>query len=125
MIKYICDVCGAEFDREHYTGGYIDHMNLAKNCRYYYDDNLDELIEEVVFDGSSLRSKSDVDKRLNCIMHWDNLSDSIKASVKMKVDALYLEHSTIKDKAYNDAKDIAQSNYIYAKYLRNALDAEI
>ena len=124
MIKYICDVCGAEFDTEHYTGGYIDHMNLVNN-RYFYEENLDELIEEVVFDGDSLRSKSDVNKRLNCIMHWVNLSDSVKEQVKMKVDTLYSEHSTIKDKAYNDAKDIAKSDYIYAKYLRDALDANI
>lgn len=124
MIKYICDVCGAEFDIEHYTGGYIDHMNLAEN-RNYYEDNLDELIEDVVFDGSSLRSKSDMNKRLNCVMHWDNLSDSVKEQVKMKVDALYSDHSTIKDKAYNDAKNIVKSNYIYAKYLRDALDANI
>lgn len=124
MIKYICDVCGATFDNEHYTGGYIDHMNLAKN-RHYYDDNLNELIEDVVFDDSSLRSKSDVDKRLNCVMHWDNLPDSVKEQVKMKVDVLYSEHSTIKDKAYNDAKNIAKSDYIYAKYLRDALDANI
>ena len=124
MIKYICDVCGAEFNREHYTGGYIDHMNLARN-RYFYEENLDELIEEVVFDGDSLRSKSDVETRLNCVMHWDNLSDSVKEQVKTKVNALYSEHSTIKDKAYNDARDMAKSNYIYAKYLRDALDANI
>jgi hypothetical protein len=124
LIKYICDVCGAEFDTEYYTGGYIDHMNLAKN-RHYYESNLDELIDEVVFDGGSLRHKSDVDKRLNCVMHWDNLSDSTKEHVKMKVDALYSDHSTIRDKAYNDAEDIAKSNPIYAKYLRDALDANI
>lgn len=124
MIKYICDVCGAEFDREHYTGGYIDHMNLAKN-RHYYDDNLDELIDEVVCDDDSLRSKSDVKKRLNCVMHWDNLSDSVKEQVKTKVDAMYSEYSTIRNKAYNDANDIAKSNPIYAKYLRDALDATI
>ena len=88
MIKYICDVCGTEFNREHYTGGYIDHINLARN-RYFYEDNLDELVEEVVFDDDSLRSKSDVEKRLNCVMHWDNLSDSVKEQVKMKVDTLY------------------------------------
>lgn len=125
MIKYICDVCGAEFNNEHYTGGYIDHMNLAENRHFYDDGNLDELIEEVVFDDDSLRSKSDVNKRLNCIMHWDNLSDSAKEQVKMKVDAMYLDHSTIRDKAYNDAKDIAKSNPIYAKYLRDALDTNI
>ena len=124
MIKYICDICGAQFSTEHYTGGYIDHINLANN-RYYYEENLDELIESVVFDGDSLRSKSDVNKRLDCVMHWVNLSDSDKEQVKMKVDTLYSEHSTIKDKAYNDAKDIAKSNYIYAKYLRDALDANI
>lgn len=124
MIKYICDVCGAEFDREHYTGGYIDHMNLAEN-RHFYEDNLNELIEEVIFDGDSLRSKYDVNIRLNCIMHWDNLSDSTKEQVKLKVDAMYSEHSTIRDKAYNDARDLVKSNYIYAKYLRDALDANI
>ena len=124
MIKYICDVCGAEFDTEHYTGGYIDHMKLARN-RYFYEDNLDELIEEVVFDDDSLRSKSDVEKRLNCVMHWDNLSDNIKEQVKTKVNALYSEHSTVKDKAYADARDMAKSNYMYAKYLRDALDANI
>ena len=124
MIKYICDVCGAKFDNEHYTGGYIDHMNLAEN-RHCYSDNLDELIEDVVFDGDSLRSKYDVNKRLNCVMHWDNLSDSAKEQVKMKVDALCSDHNAIKDKAYNDAKNIVKSNYIYAKYLRDALDANI
>lgn len=124
MIKYICDICGAEFSTEHYTGGYIDHMNLVNN-RYFYEENLDELIENVVFDGDSLRSKSDVNKQLNCVMHWDNLSDSTKEQVKIKVDAMYSDHSTIKDKAYNDAKDIVKSNYIYAKYLRDALDANI
>lgn len=125
MIKYTCDVCGAEFDREHYTGGYIDHMNLAENRHLYDENNLDELIEEVIFDDDSLRSKSDVEKRLNCVMHWDNLSDSVKEQVKMKVDALYSEHSTVKDKAYNDARDMVKSNYTYAKYLRDALDANI
>lgn len=124
MIKYICDVCGTEFNREHYTGGYIDHINLARN-RYFYEDNLDELVEEVVFEGDSLRSKYDVDKRLNCVMHWNNLSDSAKEQVKMKVDVMYSDHSTIRDKAYNDAKDIAKSNPIYAKYLRDALDTNI
>lgn len=124
MIKYICDVCGAEFDREHYTGGYIDHMNLAEN-RHFYGDNLDDLIEDVIFDDGSLRSKYDVNKRLNCIMHWDNLSDSTKEQVKIKVDAMYSDHSTIRDKAYNDARDMAKSNYTYAKYLRDALDAII
>lgn len=124
MIKYICDVCGAKFDIEHYTGGYIDHMNLVEN-RHFYGDNLDDLIEDVIFDDGSLRSEYDVNKRLNCIMHWDNLSDSVKEQVKMKVDALYLEHSTIRDKAYNDAKNIAKSNSIYAKYLRDALDINI
>ena len=124
MIKYICDICGAKFDIEHYEGGYIDHMNLADN-RHCYSGKLDELIEEVVFDGDSLRSKSDVKKRLNCVMHWDNLSDSDKEQVKMKVDALRLDHSTIQDKAYNDARDIVKSNYIYAKYLRDALDANL
>jgi hypothetical protein len=124
MIKYICDVCGAEFNNKHYTGGYIDHMNLVNN-RYFYEENLDELIEEVVFDGDSLRGKFDVDKRLNCVMHWDNLPDSTKEQVKLKVDTLYSEQSTIRDKAYNDAEDIAKSNYIYAKYLRDALDANI
>lgn len=125
MIKYICDVCGAEFDIEHYTGGYIDHMNLARNRHLYDENNLDELIEEVVFDDDSLRSESDVKKRLNCVMHWDNLSDSVKEQVKMKVNALYSDHSTIKDKAYADARNIVKSNYIYAKYLRDALDANI
>lgn len=125
MIKYICDVCGAKFDIEHYTGGYIDHMNLAENRHYYDEHNLDELIEEVVFDGGSLRSKSDVKKRLNCVMHWDNLSDSAKEQVKMKVNALCLDHSTIRDKAYDDARNMTKSNYIYAKYLRDALDAII
>ena len=124
MIKYICDVCGAKFDIEHYTGGYIDHMNLAEN-RHFYANNLDELIEDVVYDGSSLRGKSDVNKRLNCVMHWDNLSDSVKEQVKMKVNTLYSKDSAIKDKAYNDAENIAKSNYTYAKYLRNALDAII
>ena len=125
MIKYICDVCGAEFKTEHYTGGYIDHMNLAENRHYYDEDNLDELIEEVAFDDDSLRLKSDVNKRLKCVMHWNNLSHSAKEQVKTKVDALYSEQSTIKDKAYNDAKDIVKSNPIYAKYLRDALDANI
>ena len=124
MIKYICDVCGAEFSIEHYTGGYIDHMNLATN-RHYYVDNLDDLIEDVIFDDSSLRSKYDVDKRLNCVMHWDNLSDSAKGQVKMKVDALYSEHSAIRDKAYADANNIAKSDSVYAKYLRDALDSNI
>ena len=124
MIKYICDVCGAKFDTEHYTGGYIDHMNLAEN-RHFYSDNLDELIEDVIYDGSSLRGKSDVNKRLKCVMHWDNLSDSAKEQVKMTVDTLYSKQSTIKDKAYNDARNIVKSNYIYAKYLRDALDANI
>ena len=124
MIKYICDVCGAEFNREHYTGGYIDHMNLAES-RHFYEDNLDELIEEVVFDDDSLRNESDVEKRLDCVMHWDNLSDSVKEQVKTKVNALYSEHSTVKDKAYADARDMAKSNYIYARYLRDALDANV
>ncbi len=124
MTKYICDVCGAEFDTKHYADGYIDHMNLAED-RHFYADNLDELIEDVVFDSSSFRCKSDVSKRLNCVMHWDNLSDSAKEQVKMKVNALYSEHTTIRDKAYNDARDIVRSNYIYAKYLRDALDAII
>lgn len=124
MIKYICDICGAEFDIEHYTGGYIDHMNLAEN-RHIYGHKLDELIEDVVYDDSLLRCKSDVKKRLNCVMHWDNLSDSDKEQVKMKVNALYSDHSAIKDKAYSDAENIVKSNYIYAKYLRDALDANI
>lgn len=125
MIKYICDVCGAKFDIEHYAGGYIDHMNLAENRHYYDAHNLDELIEEVVFDDGSLRSKSDVKKRLNCVMHWDNLSDSAKEHIKMRVNALCFNHGATKDKAYNDARDLVKSNYIYAKYLRDALDAII
>lgn len=124
MIKYICDVCGAEFSTEHYTGGYIDHMNLAEN-RHFYSDNLDELIEDIVYDDNSLRSKSDMKKRLKCVMHWDNLSDSAKEQVKMKVDTLYSKDSTIQDKAYEDARKIAKSNRTYAKYLRDALDAII
>lgn len=125
MIKYICDICGAEFDIEHYDGGYIDHMNLANN-RYYYSDKLDELIEEIVFGcHETLRCKSDIDKRLDCVMHWNNISDADKEHIKMKVDALYLKHKATKDKAYADANNIAKSDNVYAKYLRDALDANL
>lgn len=123
MIKYICDTCGAEFDVKY---NYIDHASLAGSSYVYGYRNLDKLVEDIVFDNKgSLRYEYDVKERLNCVMHWKTINNRTKELVKTKVNALYLEHSAIKDKAYNDAENTVKTDSIYARYLREALDKKV
>ena len=88
MIKYICDVCGAEFEEEHWEGGYIDHMNLACNRHIYSDPGrYAELVEDIVFCDGALRDKADVETRLNCVMHWDGIPNNFKQNIKDVVES--------------------------------------
>lgn len=128
MIKYICDICKAEFNHQHWRGGYIDHTNLCDN-RYYYNDNdpdsIADLVHEIVFYDDEVRSKCDVAARLNCVMQWDNISEESKQQITSKVQTEFDKHNSVKTKAYADAEEIVANDSTYALYLKNALEDEL
>jgi len=128
MIKYICDICKAEFDQEHWEGGYIDHNNLCSNRYCFSDtdpDSITDLVDEIVFYDNNVRTKCDMAIRLNCVMQWDNFSEASKQQIKAQAQTEFDKHLSAKIKAYDDAKKIVANDSIYALYLKNALEANL
>ncbi len=127
MVKFICDCCGKEFYSEHWTGGYIDHMNMVNNRRIYksrfksnwyneidevnYKKMIEDVVNEICYCGNDPREEYDVKSRLECFMLWDDFSENEKTEVKTMVETLIFA----RDQAYKKLE----------KYLKSLTNTEL
>jgi hypothetical protein len=104
-----CECCGKRFYREHWEGGYIDHVvNFVGNRGVYVNRNdIKDMASEIVFDGNNIRELRYIKEFLHCFMMWDCFPEDFKNSVEKIVKAIIAKIADAKEEVKNLEKSIS------------------